>query len=108
MIVVARRFRSGLKLIQAFALDEALGGSVGWIDEDNVGGIASRRVDRQNDERLFEDLRSTVDGALLEKDELAWTDFKRRCFAEEKCCATREDREVFVAGLVVVSLNWTV
>ena len=64
-------------------MDEGIGGSVGGIDEVNVGGIAAWSVNGEDDEGLFENPWSAVDGALLEEDELSGTGFEGRSFAEE-------------------------
>jgi hypothetical protein len=95
-------------LIKAFALDEGVGRSVGGVYEVNVTGVAAWSVNGEDDEGLFENLGSAVDGALLEKDELPGASLEWRSFAEEKRCAAREYDEIFVAGGVIVRPNWMV
>ena len=52
--------------VAAALLDKALRRAVGRIDEYHVLWIAARRVDRQKDERLFEDIGQRVHGTALE------------------------------------------
>ena len=47
--------------------NERVRGTVRGIDEDDVAGIATRRIHREKDHRPLEDLGECVHGAALEK-----------------------------------------
>lgn len=54
-------------------LDEVLRSAIRWVDEGDVRGIAARRVDREDDQRAFDDFGNGVHRVAAEKQELAGT-----------------------------------
>src|SRR5687767_10697185 len=93
----------GQRSIAAALLDEALGRAVLRIDEDHVLRIAPRRIDRQEHERLRQDIRQRVHGAALEMQKLSRPELRLgRDVAHPEGAASRENVEVLVALRVVV------
>ena len=79
---LGKRFSS--TSIQNLTLDKLLRRSVFGIYEDDVFGVAARRVDGEDDEWFLEEFAGSVDRTLLEEDELAWPEFEWRLVGEEE------------------------
>ena len=81
---------------------EALGGSVGGVDEVDVLGRAAGRVDGEDGEGVFVDSGKGVDGVLLEEDQLAGADLAGGSIGDGDLGPAGEDVEVLVAAGVEV------
>jgi len=92
-----------------FGLDEAFGCAVLGVDEDDVFGVAAGGVDREEDDRGFEDARHGVDYVALEEEEVAGGEvgFGGSIDGPEGSFAG-EDVEILVRAGVIVRRGFTV
>lgn len=89
-------------------LDEALGDAVGGVDEVDVLGRATRRVDGENGEGMLEDAGKGVDGVLPEEYQLAGVDLAGGRVSDDDLGPAGEDVEVLIAAGVEVRRHGTI
>ena len=89
--------------------NETFGCAVLRIDKDDVLWIAAWRVDREEDDRLFQDLRLRVHRSAFEKEQLSGAEFGAGTFIfHPECASAREHVEILVAGYVIVRRRWLI
>src|SRR5580658_1807103 len=91
------------RLMSIIRANEGLRRAILGIDEDDVFGIATRRIDREEHDRLFQQVRHRVNGPFLEEQELPRSELRLRGrVAHPENAAAGEDKQIFVARGVIV------
>jgi hypothetical protein len=89
--------------------NETFGRAVLRIDKHDVLWIAAGRVDCEEDDRLFQDLRLRVHGSAFEKEQLSRAELGAGALIfHPECASAGEHVEILVAGCVIVRRRWLI